>query len=161
MRPMIEHILKEIDKALDNEMYFSALSLCLILIDTCSKAEFDRITNKNKKRFTIWYDKYIGLFEDDGYGLPYMSGETVYQLRCFVFHQSTPNVKNIDKFRLIASDKEPLDIYGDSCAIESDGAKVYNLNLRRFCLVVTSVVREYYKNNKEKFSFIKYEIIHQ
>ena len=49
------------NKALDNDCFFSALSLALTLPDICGKAKYP--TDGNKKRFIAWYDEYVGAYE--------------------------------------------------------------------------------------------------
>lgn len=45
---MIEKLIKDINKSLDNDCYFAALSLPLILHDICGKAKYpmDGVTKK-------------------------------------------------------------------------------------------------------------------
>lgn len=49
------------NKALDNDCFFSALSLALTLPDICGKAKYP--TDGNKKRYIAWYDEYVGAYE--------------------------------------------------------------------------------------------------
>ena len=50
---MINKLVEDINKALDNEAYFSALSLALTLPDICGKAEFPE--TKSGRRYIDWY----------------------------------------------------------------------------------------------------------
>lgn len=58
---MINKLVEDINKALDNEAYFSALSLALTLPDICGKAEFPE--TKSGRRYIDWYDEHIGKYE--------------------------------------------------------------------------------------------------
>ena len=46
---MLLEIIKEIEKALDNEMFLSALALTLTLPDICGKAEYPELGNKPER----------------------------------------------------------------------------------------------------------------
>ena len=54
---MIDKLIEEINKALENELYFSALSLALTLPDICGKAEYP--DKGSTSRYQLWYDEYI------------------------------------------------------------------------------------------------------
>ena len=64
--------------------------------DICAKAKYGDSLG-NKKRYTKWYNEYIGQYEkspQEKYDItmPYLSGEVIYQLRCNVLHQGTPYI---------------------------------------------------------------------
>ena len=171
---MIERIIDDINKALDAEAYMAALSLVLTLPDICAKAEYGDV-GSNSLRYIEWYNENIGQYEcppnDCGDENPYLSGEIVYQLRCSVLHLGTPNVnKNkikegrcaVDHFTLVVEKKKPFDIYADaSSVVEHNGEKTrsYHVNIRRLCLIITATASNYYKKNKDKFTFFEYEIL--
>ena len=58
---MIEKLIRDINKSLDNDCYFAALLMALILPDICWKAKYpaDGVT----KRYITWYNEYIGNYE--------------------------------------------------------------------------------------------------
>ena len=113
---MLLSLIDDMNKALDNDCFFSALSLALTLPDICGKAKYP--TDGNKKRYIAWYDEYVGAYEqcpgEEG-KMPYLSGEVVYQLRCSFLHQGNPNIDKskineecckIDKFVLLTEKKK-------------------------------------------------------
>lgn len=176
---MISRLIQDVNKALDAEAYMAALSLVLTLPDICAKAEYGD-SLKNKERYIKWFDEYIGQYEkppvkSGATEMPYLSGEVVYQLRCSVLHQGTPNIDNskikdetcqIDHFTLVIERKKPFDIYVDSASIssmmyqeQSRPVRSYEVNIRRLCLIITSVTEGYYKENKDKFTFFSYDIL--
>lgn len=176
---MVERIIEDVNKALDAEAYMAALSLVLTLPDICAKAEYGDII-KNKERYVKWYDEYIGQFEKTPMlpgeiEMPYLSGEVIYQLRCSVLHQGTPNVDNrkiknekyrIDHFTLMIEKKKPFDIYSDAAGMfqrlsseKSKPFRSYRVNVRRLCLIITRAVSGYYRKNREKFTFLDYDIL--
>lgn len=59
---MLERLILDIDKAMDAEADLAALSLMLTLPDICAKAKYGDSLG-NKKRYTKWYNEYIGQYE--------------------------------------------------------------------------------------------------
>lgn len=176
---MINRLIEDINKALDAEAYMAALSLVLTLPDICAKAEYGD-SLKNKERYIKWFDEYIGQYEkapvkSGQTEMPYLSGEVVYQLRCSILHQGTPNIDTdkikdesckIDCFTLVIEKKKPFDIYVDTSSIitmmnpkESKPVRSYRVNARRLCLIITNVAKGYYEENQDKFTFFSYNII--
>lgn len=117
---IIRIILSEIEKAQTQSMYFSALSLSLILPDMCSKIEYGETATGDQ--YKAWFDKYVvpfapsngktkynqiytdnnehySLIETETYHtpVPLFSGEIIYRLRCSLFHQGIPNIVNLRK----------------------------------------------------------------
>ena len=172
---MINRIIDEINSVLDQNLYFSALALSLVLIDSCAKAEFP--TEKhNNVRYKHWYKKYIGDRIFDANGLPNIDEDVAYSLRCCFLHEGNPNVESkygIDKFELMFQEKNPLpDVeeidetttvfnvkYFDVFGIDNKtGDKFYKINVRSYCEHICECVSSYYKDNKGKFLF-NYSII--
>lgn len=167
---MVSRLVQDIEKALNNDLYFAALVSALTLPDICGKAEYPA-EESSRKRYTAWYDEQIGNYEKnprDKNDVPYLSGEVVYSLRCALLHEGNPNVKNeklkltprIDHFVLVIEKKNQFDIYGDSSSMEEYGnvrIRRYKMNIRRLCLIICRVAETYYKENQEKFHF-NYEI---
>ena len=171
------NLISDIKQALDAEAYFSALALILILPDICAKAEYGD-TARNKERYINWYNEYIGEYEkspklENEVDTPYLSGEVVYQLRCMILHQGTLDVDKdkieevackIDKLTLITQKSNKFDIYVDSSSVSQDEhatiqERTYAINIQRLNLIITEAVKKYYENNKEKFDFMKWQII--
>lgn len=177
---MIDQLVVDINKALDNDAYYSALSLALTLPDICGKAEYPEA--KVGERYIDWYDEYVGEYEkcpcekQDEPVMPYLSGEVVYSLRNCFLHQGTPNIENekisdvsnkLDEFTLVFEKKNDFDIYADAASVSADyygdkklnEERTYSVNVRRLCLILTCSAKGYYKNNKEKFDFIKFNVV--
>lgn len=166
---MIDKLVKEINIALDNELYLVALNTALTLPDICGKAEYPDIPDKkSSERYKKWYQENIGQCEqapedkDNNTGFPYLSADVVYQLRCSLLHQGNPNVEKektgIDRFTLFIEKKNQFDIYVDSASLCGE-TKTYRVSVRRLCLILTTLASKYYEHNKEKFTFFNYEII--
>lgn len=168
---MIERLVQEIRAALENELYFVALSSALTLPDICGKVAYPT-KQSSRKRYILWYDEEIGKYEknpEDKDDMPYLSGEVIYSLRCSLLHEGNPNMKNeslrtnqsIDYFSLVIEKAKPFDIYSDASMITKFGKeqkREYRMNVRRICMILCSVAEAYYKENRDKFHF-NYEII--
>lgn len=169
---MMLQLINDVDKALDAECYFAALSLALTLPDICGKAEYPE--EKTTKRYKDWYDEYIGVYEQcpceqcKNMPMPYLSGEVVYSLRNSLLHQGTPNIdcntikdnnNKIDHFELAIESKKPFNIYSDSACIYNDNVRTYRVNVRRLCLILCYSARAYYEANPDKFDFFHCSII--
>lgn len=175
---MLNRLIEDINLALDNEAYFSALSLVLTLPDICGKAKYPS-EKSTRKRYIDWYDEYVGQYEQcpcdvcKETKMPYLSGEVVYSLRNSFLHQGTPNIDNssikedsnqIDNFTLVIEKRNEFDIYSDASSIVSsnqatDSRKSYRVNIRRLCLILTLSAKNYYSKNREKFDFFHYNIL--
>lgn len=170
---MMLRLIDDVNKALDAECYYAALSLVLTFPDICGKAAYPQET-RTKKRYIKWYDEHIGKYEQcpcehcKKTQMPYLSGEVVYSLRNSFLHQGTPNIESsniknknnkIDSFQLAIESKNPFDIYSDSGGICNGSVRTYRVNVRRLCLIICSSVEAYYKANQDKFNFFNYSII--
>ena len=178
---MIDRIIDDINKALDSGAYLAALSLALVLPDMCAKACYPE-ENRNNVRYRKWYDEYIGAYEhppwneritEDNHN-PYLSGEVVYNLRCNVLHQATPNIikdeikidenNKIDKFILLVQKKNQYDIYSDTSIVHYSNLpdseiREYRVNVRRLCMIITRTCKGYYEENRNQFDFLNYRIV--
>ena len=171
---MVQRLVDDIRAALDNDLYFVALSTALTLPDICGKAAYPRLSTTN--RYKKWYNKEIGRYEKNPHQaskeeMPYLSSEVIYSLRCSLLHEGNPNLNNpkltnknaslpIDHFVLKTEKKNEFDIYSDSSSVSDFGQykREYTMSIRRICLIICCVAEDYYKDNKEKFHF-NYEIL--
>lgn len=176
---MINDLIDDMNKALDNNCFLSALSLALTLPDICGKAKFPS-ERSTKKRYITWYDEYVGKYEQcpeyEG-TMPYLSGEVVYNLRCNFLHQGNPNLEKekitedcckIDQFILETENKKEFNILMDSssssesyCGNKKIGEthRTYTVNVRRLCFIISANAKAYYNDNKELFDFFNFSII--
>lgn len=59
---MVFRFVHDIRKALENELYFVALSSALTLPDICGKVAYPD-ERSSRKRYILWYDEEIGKYE--------------------------------------------------------------------------------------------------
>ena len=171
---MIGEIIKEIDLCLSRGCYIVATMAALTLPDICGRAKYPDMEKQTKQRYIKWFDEYIGEYEkdpEDDLGMPYLSGELVYSLRCFMLHQGDVNIDNkkldIEKFELLWEKKNKFDIYLNSSEAEISGVegnkravhKTFSVNVQSLCMKLCRVASRYYKANKESFDFLKCGIV--
>lgn len=102
--------------------------------------------------------------------MPYLNEENIYSLRNCLLHQSTPSVEQskihesrckVDKFELVITGENGANgdlsmvAYGKDMNIVRRELKVH---ISHLCYILCTAAEDYYKNNKEKFDFIKYSI---
>jgi hypothetical protein len=102
---MIQKI-DDIQKALNNQCYLSALALALTLPDICGMIAYPNLTYDNGKRnggkqYSKWFDKWVNQYYADPKGWtddysqainPYFTGKMCYQLRCKFLHEGHSNI---------------------------------------------------------------------
>ena len=178
---MINNLIADLNKALDNNCFLSALSLALTLPDICGKAKFPN-EKSTKKRYIDWYDDYVGKYEQcPGYEgrMPYLSGEVVYNLRCSFLHQGNPNLEKekikedcckIDRFILETENKKDFNILTDLSSLSEsfcgndkigETNRTYIVNVRRLCFIISANAKAYYNDNKDLFNFFNFSIINK
>lgn len=100
--------IKDINLALNNKSYLSALALSLTLPDICGEIEYPHFKHKNGKRnvgkqYATWFDNWANQYFADNTGWtkdftkakkPYFTGEMCYSLRCSFLHDGNSNIKN-------------------------------------------------------------------
>ena len=158
---MVELYVNDIENALKNKSYFSALAMSLALPDICAAAEYPNETSVGK-RYIEWYNKYLEEYMSDDKGNPYLSGEVVYNLRNTFLHTGSPNidsnkVKNeqnkLDKFILKLGDG--TGIWNAALFINTPNVKLRGMmvDVKYLCQTICDCSLWYYNNNKNKFHF--------
>ncbi len=158
---MIRLYINDIRKSLENECYFSALSLALTLPDICGMAEYP---NKDVgDRYIGWCDSYLIPFMYSGSDNNGLSGETIYNLRNVYLHQGSIKIdKNkikdgnnrIDKFLLVIGDDDKmLEFSMDISFGVIKAHKAEMINVKHLCSSICECALYYYKEHTDKFSF--------
>lgn len=163
----------DIEFCLEQEHYVAALSLALTLPDICGKAEFPH-NETVTSRYIKWFNKFMIPYKKTtspyGEDMPYLSGETAYNLRNEILHAGNPNIKEkqirdelckVDKFELLLGKSFTGDTsmvaYGSNMSVVR---REYTVNVYLLCTRLCRIAKEYYLNNKEKFDFFNYNITH-
>lgn len=172
---MIKELTWEITKCLKDGYYMVALISALTIPDICGKAEFPDLKNTGD-RYKGWFDKYIGNHEKERHGetgMPYLSGELVYSLRCSLLHQGNPNIQEhiSDKNNIIYFELRYQRLEGASRRMGAAEAQIirvdgkekavnikYCIDVKLLCYKLCIAARDYYNKNKEKFDFFNYKI---
>ena len=158
---MVELYVNDIENALKNKSYFSALAMSLALPDICGAAEYPNETS-TAKRYMGWYNKYLGEDMSDDRGNPYLSGEIVYNLRNTFLHAGSPNIDSnkvkdeanqLDRFILILGDGTK--IWSATLFINTSIVKLRTMivDVTYLCKTICDRSLWYYKNNTNKFHF--------
>lgn len=157
---MVEIYVNDIENALKNKSYFSALAMSLALPDICGAAEYPNETS-TAKRYIEWYNKYLGEYMSDDRGNPYLSGEIVYNLRNTFLHTGSPNIDSnkikdeanqLDGFGLILGDGTEMCM---TLFIKFSIVKLRAMivDVKYLCKTICDRSLWYYKNNTNKFHF--------
>lgn len=90
----MEKILNSIKQSLDDENYYSALVLSLIIPDICGK--FENSNQRSSKRYSEWFNKYLGKKYSN-----FLSGNDCHALRCSFLHEGTGDTETQDKKEIL------------------------------------------------------------
>lgn len=163
---MIEHLVKEINTCLKNDLQIAALTMALTLPDTCGKAYSPK--GRNGERYANWYDDFIATPKRKRGGIDgaVISGKLVYKLRCAMLHESNPGVdgaEDVTKFSLIWRSLASASRTTVERCIQrnADGVvqeHVLSIDIVALCQDICEAALAYYRGNKDKFSF-DYRII--
>lgn len=151
---MVNKIIEEINKALDNECFLIALMSALTLPDICGAIEYPDVSEGT--RYKKWYSEYIGRYETDNKddSLPYPSADIIYDLRCSMVHNGNPTVdlkkRNLKSFELWITEDMT---YGGGSSCKSTGERTLEIGIKNICYKLCSLAKYYYEHNKDKFNF--------
>lgn len=148
MRPIkspLDLIFDEIMRAIDAELYYSAIAITLSVPDICAALECE--PGKiwvNEKKYVDWCDKNLAS------RFHFLTSTDVYRLRGGVLHQGSffghPKMRfNSVLFTLPNAQKN---IFHDNFC-EMDGKKALNLDTPTFCNQIIAAARQWYEVNKE------------
>ncbi|MEE6452663.1 hypothetical protein RAH41_19035 [Gottfriedia acidiceleris] len=99
--------IKDINLALNNKSYLSALALSLTLPDICGQIEYPDLKNNKGKRlvgkqYAAWFDDWVSHYYADNTGWtgdgkainPFFTGKMCYSLRCSFLHDGNTDIEN-------------------------------------------------------------------
>lgn len=159
---MISLYINDIRKSLENECYFSALSLALMMPDICGMAEYPN--TEVGERYIKWCDNFLCPYlyeENDNKGL---SGESLYGLRNVYLHQGSVKIDSekmkdkdnrIDKFILVVGKNQIMNEFNIVLSSKKGDTlhRAEVINVSYLCLAICDCVQHYYDTNESKFSF--------
>lgn len=138
----MKNILISIENSLQNNNWYSALVLSLIIPDICGKLEGEQISSR---RYPAWFNKYLGKKYQN-----FLSGDDCYALRCSYLHEGSDNITNqrakdvLDRFVFISDGSHCLMFnncyFGDP---KYDGKNFLQLSVRQFCQDMLEAANEW------------------
>ncbi len=145
----MEKILNSIKQSLDDENYYSALVLSLIIPDICGK--FENSNQRLSKRYSEWFNKYLGKKYSN-----FLSGNGCYALRCSFLHEGTGDTETQDKKEIL--DHVAFIPRGSHCNRLSnchfgdkryDGKEILQLSTFHFCQDIIDATKEWLNDVKD------------
>jgi hypothetical protein len=153
----IDYIVDDINRALENKAYLSALALALTLPDICGKIAYPEVSGKNavKIRYEKWIDEYVytwpSSFED---GILLAKGKHIYALRCQFLHNGmTPSFEDekLDfSLRILKNDICGIHAFGSKYCEDDPSDVQYDihLDLRELCNEIVRAAKKYCEDNE-------------
>jgi hypothetical protein len=144
----MERFIQSIEKSIEFENWYSALTLALTLPDICGRLNNPK--NGSQKRFEEWFNKYVlHNYESPfhGEGFTFLSGADCYALRCAFLHEGRDDVTR-QRAREVVSRFSFSTTGSHKCMFDT----VLLLNLQSFCTEICEGVRfweEEYKNDTD------------
>lgn len=144
----MERFIQAIEKSIESENWYSALTLALTLPDICGR--LNNPDSGSQKRFEGWFNKYmLNHYESPfhGEGFTFLSGSDCYALRCAFLHEGRDDVTR-QRAREVVSKFSFSTTGSHKCMFDT----VLLLNLQSFCNEICEGVREWgveYKNDSE------------
>lgn len=165
---MIKHILEDINIAMENKAYLSAIALALTIPDICGKIQDNGKTDK--KRYINWFNEWVKPYfeipmEGELSGKADFNGNICYALRCAYLHSGNLDLNgkhqtSIDRFELCLSSGylQSGDSYGcyrtDGKVIEVH-RRVNIINLLNGLVQGASDFIEQYGDSSQEYGSIK------
>jgi len=146
----MRHLLEQIKKGLDNNLYYLSLFAALALPDICGAINSES-GEANKDKYVQWFNKYVA-----GKYRGFLGGEDCYYFRCSLLHQGNSQHPRSNYSRvLFVEPTATTNVF--HCNILNDAL---NIDVRIFCNDIVEGVEEWlkevektelYKRNYSKF----------
>lgn len=140
----MEFLLKEIEHALNNGLYFMALQSTLTLPDICGALQSSN-GEANRDKYMTWYDTYAKESNSNA-----ISGRDCYYFRCSCVHQGISQHSKSSYKRILFL--VPNNNYTMHNNIINDAL---NIDIKIFCSNMISSVRKWEQEMKNNPNFIK------
>lgn len=142
----MEFLLKEIERALEADLYFIALQAALTLPDICASLE-SAVEPKKRKlgaEYAKWYEDHVQTLHPT-----WLSGEDCWQYRCSCLHSGSSIGENYSRVIFLAPGQSQIRMHNN---IIGDAI---NIDLKTFCLDMIDAVRVWEASAKETDIFKK------
>ena len=153
---MINKLIDEINVALNSGLHLIALIAALTLPDVCGKAEYPKL--KVGERYTTWLSNYISDNQ--------LPADEVYALRCSLLHEGSTNADGGSGVMFKLQTNRFAQQLGIEFCVASTVTrrnktreKTVTVYVGYLCSVICKAAKEYYVQNKDKFSFLNYRIV--
>lgn len=146
----MERFTQAIEKSIESENWYAALTLALTIPDICGRLSNPDLAKKSKERYVKWFDEYVLHHYESpfhGAGFTFMSGGDCYALRCALLHEGRDDVTGQSARRKEVLSKFSISTTGSHRALIGD---LLILNLQSFCLEICQGVKDWnedYKND--------------
>lgn len=144
----MERFTRAIEKSIESENWYSALTLALTIPDICGRLSYPDLEKKSQKRYVKWFDEYILHHYESpfhGEGFTFMSGGDCYALRCALLHEGRDDVTGQSARRKEVLSKFSISTTGSHRAMIGD---LLILNLQAFCLEICQGVKKWSEDYK-------------
>lgn len=139
----MEDLFNDILRGLDAKVYHLSLGTALCIPDICAALESED-GKASKKKYTEWYDKYVGTTLR-------MTSEDCYYFRCSFLHQGSTSHDKSQYDRVLF-----IEPHGNNLVMHNniiDG--VLNLDLKLFCLALIKAGKEWLNDIKDDEKYIR------
>lgn len=137
---MLIRMRSEIDAALQNNLPLSAMIAALSLLDGVSKVEYPNV-NSQAERYKRWWDTFVKT--------DVLDGATVYQIRCFVMHETKMALQSSNIPILALCLKSTPQCFAQNSILRApDGTLLYAVDAQAFCMQVSAAFDNYYKTHQ-------------
>lgn len=150
----MRELLRQIEAALDANLYYLALFASLALPDICGAIDsLDGVATGSK--YKDWFDKYVAP-KYLRYGHQYLTGADCYHFRCSLLHQGSSQIQHSNYSRVIFIEPPEDELTPHLNLV----GEALNVDLRIFCNDIIRSIREWldrventraYEINYDKF----------
>lgn len=146
----MERFTQAIEKSIESENWYAALTLALAIPDICGRLSNPDLAKESKKRYVKWFDEYVLHHYESpfhGQGFTFMSGGDCYALRCALLHEGRDDVTGQSARRKEVLSKISISTTGSHRNLIND---LLIINLQSFCFEICQGVQDWnedYKND--------------
>lgn len=136
---------REIEKAINAELYYLALMMALALPDICAALQSSD-GKSNGHRYKTWWERWMLP------SYPSVGSDVAWNLRCGVFHQARASHPQMPYSRILFTLPNPQQITIHRAVVD----EALNLDLVTFCMDVVEAVDRWYKEKQDEPSVVRH-----